>query len=92
MTLGVIVKPNARVTRVLGWIDARTVQLAIAAPPVEGKANDEVVRFLAKTLDVPRTSVRLLRGASARVKLFELPDGTSLAPLGDPPKVNVEGG
>ncbi|MDP2314299.1 MAG: DUF167 domain-containing protein [Pseudomonadota bacterium] len=86
MILGVQVKPNARQSRVIGWADERTVILAIAAPPVDGKANDEVVRFLAATLGLPRTSVALARGASGRVKHLSLPDGTSLAPLGEPGK------
>ncbi|MFN7145621.1 MAG: DUF167 domain-containing protein [Myxococcota bacterium] len=81
MILGVHVKPNARTTRVVGWADARTVILAIAAPPVDGKANDEVVRFLAKTLGLPRSSVTIERGATARVKHVSLPDGTDLAAL-----------
>ncbi len=86
MILGVQVKPNARQTRVVGWADARTVILAIAAPPVDGKANDEVVRFVAKTLGLPRSSVTLERGASSRIKHLSIPDGTSLAPLGEPEK------
>ncbi len=86
MVLGVQVKPNARESKVVGWADARTVILAIAAPPVEGKANDEVVRFLARALGLPKSSVSIERGASARIKLVSLPDGTSLAPLaGGPP-------
>jgi uncharacterized protein (TIGR00251 family) len=83
--LGVQVKPNAHATRVMGWADERTLILAVAAPPVEGKANDEVVRFLARTLGLPRTSVTLERGASSRVKHIGLPDGTSLAPLREHP-------
>lgn len=81
MILGVQVKPNARATKVVGWADARTVVLAIAAPPVDGKANDEVVRFLAKTLGLPKSAVTIERGATSRVKHVSLPDGTDLAPL-----------
>lgn len=81
MILGVQVKPNARRTRVVGWADERTVILAVAAPPVDGKANDEVVRFLARALGLPRSAVTVERGATARVKHIGLPDGTSLAAL-----------
>jgi hypothetical protein len=79
--LGVQVKPNAHETRVVGWVDERTLLLAVAAPPTEGRANDAVVRFLAGALGLPRSAVTLKRGASSRVKHVELPDGTSLEPL-----------
>lgn len=90
MILGVQVKPNARQTRIVGFAptapgEGRTVILAVAAPPVDGKANDEVIRFIAKTLGLPRSSVTLERGASSRVKHLSIPDGTSLAPLEEPP-------
>lgn len=81
MRLGVQVKPNARQTRVVGWADERTVILAIAAPPVDGKANAELVRFLADTLGVPRSSVVVEHGGSGRTKRIGLPDGTALDPL-----------
>lgn len=82
MRLGVQVKPNARTTRVVGWADERTVIVAVAAPPVDGKANAELVRFLAETLGVPRSSVSVEHGGGGRSKRIALPDGTSLAPLG----------
>jgi uncharacterized protein (TIGR00251 family) len=82
--LGVQVKPNARQTRIVGFAPSpggRTVILAVAAPPVDGKANEEVIRFLAKTLGLPRSSVTIERGGSGRIKHLSIPDGTSLAPL-----------
>ncbi|MDP2307798.1 MAG: DUF167 domain-containing protein [Pseudomonadota bacterium] len=91
MILGVHVKPNARQSRVVGFAPSapgagRTVILAIAAPPVDGKANEEVVRFIAKALGLPRSSVTIERGTSGRIKHLSIPDGTSLAPLGEPPE------
>lgn len=81
MILGVQVKPNAKQTRAVGWADERTVILAIAAPPVDGKANDEVVRFLARTLGLPKSSVTVERGTTSRTKHIALPDGTPLDAL-----------
>lgn len=81
MILGVQVKPNAHATKVVGWADARTLILAVAAPPVDGKANEEVTRFLARALGLPKSAVTIARGASSRVKHVELPDGTDLGAL-----------
>ena len=64
--------PNASKTVVTGLGalegDATALGLRVAAPPVDGAANDEVVRFVAKQLRVGRGSVTLIGGATARVK------------------------
>ena len=44
----------------------------LAAPPVDGKANDECVRFVAEAAGVARSRVRIVSGASARVKVLNV--------------------
>jgi len=44
------------------------LKIRVASPPVEGKANREVIRYLAQILEVPRGSVALVRGAAGRRK------------------------
>ena len=79
MKLALKVIPNAKKSDAAGWEDdpraGRALKLRIAAPPVEGKANKAVILFLSAWLDIPRSSVRLLRGESSRLKVVELPDG-----------------
>ena len=56
----------------------------MAAPRVVGRANDEIALWLAGRLGLPKRSVRLVAGASARRKLFEveaLLDAGALAAL-----------
>lgn len=48
------------------------LRVRLAAPAHEGKANAELVRFLAAQLDVPRGAVALLTGAGARRKLVRV--------------------
>ena len=71
------VTPNARRSEILGWgADEKgrpVLMIKLAAPPVEGKANTELLRFLADTLDCPKGAVTLLRGDSSRVKVVEIP-------------------
>lgn len=95
MKLALKVVPNARKSEAAGWEDdprtGRALKLRIAAPPVEGKANRAVILFLSAWLDVPRSSVSLLRGESARLKVVELPDGCAgklarLLPAPDAPE------
>ena len=47
-------------------------KLALAAPPVDGKANDECVRFFAEFAGVPRTRVRIVMGLTSRLKVVEI--------------------
>ena len=51
----------------------------LAAPPVEGEANDALARFLGRALDVPPSSVTILRGASGRDKLLRIAGLTASA-------------
>jgi hypothetical protein len=47
-------------------------KLDLAAPPVDGKANEECVRYLAEWAGVPRSRVRIVTGATSRRKLIEI--------------------
>ncbi len=44
------------------------IKIRVKAPPVDGAANEELIRFLAKRFGVPRSSIRLVSGASSRHK------------------------
>ncbi len=61
------VVPRARTTEVAGR-HGDAIRIRLAAPPVDGAANAELVRFLAERLGVPRSAVSIIRGAAARRK------------------------
>ena len=44
----------------------------VKEPPVEGKANDAVIRVIAEHFDLPRSHVTLISGAVAKIKVFEI--------------------
>jgi uncharacterized protein len=69
--LTVKVHPRAKRSAVTGRL-GDAWKLDLAAPPVEGKANEECVRLLAGLAGVPRSRVRILTGAGSRVKLIEI--------------------
>ena len=71
MTLAVQITPNARRSEIVGWLGGK-LKIKIKAPPVDGKANAELVRFLAKKFGVRQNAVRLLRGETAKTKLIEI--------------------
>lgn len=66
-TITVHVQPRARRTEVAGR-HGDAIKIRLAAPPVDNAANEELVRFLAAALGVPRAAVRIARGAAARRK------------------------
>jgi hypothetical protein len=59
--------PRARATAVAGP-HGDAVKIRVAAPPVDGAANAELVRFLAAQLNVPTARVTIVGGASGRRK------------------------
>jgi len=65
------VKVRASRTRVLG-VKAERLCVALAAPPVDGAANEALERALAEHFDLPRRQVRLVIGEKSRRKVVEL--------------------
>ncbi len=65
------VQPNAGRNRVVGFRD-NVLYLKIAAPAVDGKANHETIKYLSGVAGVPRTNVRIERGASGRNKMVAI--------------------
>jgi uncharacterized protein (TIGR00251 family) len=83
-SISVHVQPSARRSRVIGIHDG-ALRVQIAAPPVDGRANDELVRLLARLLEVPPTSIRLAAGPRGRRKRVEIPAGADPRRLAPPP-------
>jgi hypothetical protein len=67
----VLVKPRASRSRVLG-VREGLLEVAVAAPPVDGAANVALVGCLADFFEVGRSAVTIVRGASSRRKLVEV--------------------
>ncbi|HKR10423.1 MAG TPA: DUF167 domain-containing protein [Pyrinomonadaceae bacterium] len=67
------VKPNARASQIERKDDG-TWMAQIKAPPVDGKANEELIALVAKYLGCRRSSVSIRAGASGRVKLVQITD------------------
>ena len=75
VTLSIRAQPGAKKTAITGiYGEGATAQLKIAvqAPPIGGRANEALIAFLAKTFDLPKSSVALVSGALSRSKVFLL--------------------
>lgn len=72
-TLRIKVKPNARASGLERGSDGTWVA-RVKSPPVDGKANDELMLLLARHFAVKKAQVSIKSGASARLKLIQIED------------------
>lgn len=71
ITIDIRVIPRARRSEIGGIRDDRLI-VRLAAPPVDGAANQALITFLSDLLERPRRSVRLLAGETSRSKRVEI--------------------
>lgn len=71
MLLRVKVKPGSKHPRIDREEDG-SLTVHLKSPPIEGKANEELIRQLADRFDVPKSRVRIKSGLSSRNKLIEV--------------------
>ncbi len=71
VSFAVRVQPGAKREGVVA-LHGEAVKVAIAAPAVDGKANDALIRYLAELLHLPRLSVEILSGTLARSKVVRV--------------------
>ena len=67
------VQPAAPRNELLGWNTAGELRIKVAAPPREGEANEELVRFLAKRFSLPRREIVVESGEKSRSKIVSAP-------------------
>ena len=70
-TFQVRVQPRAKKNAIIGEI-GDALKIALTAPPVEGRANEACIAFLAEFLNVPRSSVTIAAGETSRNKLIRV--------------------
>jgi uncharacterized protein (TIGR00251 family) len=71
VSFSVKVQPRARRNAITGTL-GDALKLALTAPPVEGRANQAVIEFLAETLEIPRASVTITSGETSRNKVVRV--------------------
>ena len=71
VTFAVRVQPRAPKSGVAGEVDG-VLKIRLAAPPVEGQANEELIRLLAELFDTPRRRVAILSGQTSKNKIVSV--------------------
>ena len=70
--LRLLIQPRASKTEITDSVIEGRLKVRIAAPPVEGEANDELCRFLSKKLRLPKAQIVVLRGETGRNKDLQI--------------------
>jgi len=74
ITLTLHIQPGAKKTEFAG-LHGDALKIRLAAPPVDGKANEALIRFIADTLKLPKNAVNLKSGQASRRKVLEVSGG-----------------
>lgn len=79
------ITPGAAQTKIVGkFVDEKNqeyLKISVAAQPEDGKANEELIKFLSKKLKIPKSKIEIIRGEAARIKVLKLqtPDSDPMA-------------
>ncbi|PIP60833.1 hypothetical protein COX00_01150 [Candidatus Uhrbacteria bacterium CG22_combo_CG10-13_8_21_14_all_47_17] len=72
MKLSVKVLPNAKRSEIVGWLGS-ALKIKLSAPPMEGRANNELINFLSDFIHCSKSEVTIERGLSGKLKRITLP-------------------
>lgn len=70
--LTVRVIPNASKSEVVGFVEGAW-KIRLAAPPVDGKANETLIRFLSDVLDLAPSEIDIIKGQTSKTKILDVP-------------------
>ena len=71
ITLTLHIQPGAKTTEFAG-LHGDALKIRLAAPPVDGKANEALIKFVAETLKLPKSAITLKSGQTSRRKVLEV--------------------
>ena len=77
ISIKISVIPNSSKTFVVGILDG-VIKIKLNSPPIEGRANKEVIEFLSKLLGIPKTSISILRGDKNKLKTLQIKGDSDL--------------
>lgn len=73
ITLALHVQPGAKRSEIIG-LHGDALKIRLSAPPIDGRANEAVLKFIAELFDVPLRNVTLKQGEQSRRKIVTITD------------------
>ncbi len=74
MKIRIKVTPRSSKNEIVGELPDGTFKIKLKAPPVDGEANVELIKFLSKEWKIPKSNIKILKGQTSRNKLIEITD------------------
>lgn len=71
--ISLLIQPNSKKTEIQGLHDNK-LKVRIHSPPVDGKANEEVIRFFSKLLKIKKNQIDIVKGHTDKTKLLQISD------------------
>lgn len=75
--LTIRVTPRARRNEIVEILSDLTIKIRLTAPPVEGKANKALIKYLSEVLDIPSSKIDIVAGDTGRDKIVSIIDADS---------------
>ena len=72
LILNIRAVPRASKDEIVGVMGGDALKIRIQAPPIEGKANTYLIRFLSKHWNIPRSNIEMLSGETGRNKRIRI--------------------
>ncbi len=76
MKINVRIVPNSKKSEIVGEEDnlfgEKILRIKVASPPIEGKANKELIKVLSEYYNVSKNNIKILRGDKSRSKVLEI--------------------
>ena len=72
ITIEIKVEPRASKKGIAGVMDNNILKVKLSAPPVEGAANEELIKIIAEATGIKKSSIRIIRGLSSKNKVIEI--------------------
>ncbi|MGN0929604.1 MAG: DUF167 domain-containing protein [Alphaproteobacteria bacterium] len=70
--LKIHLQPNAKRNEICGTFNDDYIKIAITTPPIDGKANEALIKFLSKELNIPKSNITITKGLTSRNKTLEI--------------------
>ena len=64
--------PRSSINKIVETDETGEIKIKIKAPPVDGEANEELIRFLSKEWDIPKSKIKIVKGEKSKHKLIEV--------------------
>lgn len=81
-TLKIYLTPRASKNKIKGW-RGEELCVSITSPPVDGKANDELIKFLSKKFGVPKSAISIVKGETSRHKTLRIESDITINNIND---------